>query len=78
MRLEAADRILELHGELPCLFRNPEDGRCGTVVIASGDFRPQSLLPAFCFYAAALLSDSHQSCGFSFSIFECSLFSADR
>ena len=58
VRLEAADRILELHGELPCLFRNPEDGRCGTVVIASGDFRPQSLLPAFCFYAAALLSDS--------------------
>ncbi len=56
--LRAADRELELHGELPCLFRDPADGRCTTVVFVAGQFTPRRLLPAFLFYAAAVASDS--------------------
>ena len=56
--LRAADRDLELHGELPCLFRDPADGRCTTVVFLAGQFAPRRLLPAFLFYAAAVASDS--------------------
>jgi|GEM_PF-2274814 len=56
--LRAADRDLELHGELPCLFRDASDGRCNTVVFMGGQFSPRRLLPAFLFYAAGAASDS--------------------
>ena len=58
LRLRAADRDVELHGELPCLFRDPADGRCTTLVFLDGLFKPRRLLPAFLFYAAAAASDS--------------------
>jgi exodeoxyribonuclease V gamma subunit len=56
--LRAADRDLELHGELPCLFRDAADGRCTTVVFMAGQFSPRRLLPAFLFYAAGAASET--------------------
>jgi exodeoxyribonuclease V gamma subunit len=56
--LQAAGRELEIHGELPCLFRDPSDGRCCTLVFMPGAFKARNLLPAFAFHAAAQLSDS--------------------
>jgi exodeoxyribonuclease V gamma subunit len=58
LSLRAADRDLELHGELPCLFRDPDDGRCTTLVFMGGQFSPRRLLPAFLFYVAGAASDS--------------------
>ncbi|MEO6095877.1 MAG: exodeoxyribonuclease V subunit gamma [Fibrobacteria bacterium] len=56
--LRAADRELELHGELPCLFRDVADGRCATLVFMGGQFSPRRLLPAFLFYAAGVASET--------------------
>lgn len=57
LRLRAAGCDVELHGELPCLFRDGE-GRSATVVFLSSAFTPRRLLPAFLFYVATAASDS--------------------
>ncbi|MDB5105116.1 MAG: Exodeoxyribonuclease, partial [Fibrobacteres bacterium] len=57
LRLRVAGRDVELHGELPCLFRDHADGRCSTVVFCQGSFSPRRLLPAFLFYVAGAASE---------------------
>jgi len=56
--LRAAGLDLELHGELPGLYRNGSDGACSALVFLPWDFKPRHLLPAALGYAAALLTDS--------------------
>jgi hypothetical protein len=56
-RLQIGERPLEVHGELPCLFRDASDGSCVAVVFMAGSFKARHLLPAFAAYAAALLTD---------------------
>ena len=62
VRLRAAGREIELHGQLPCLFRRDADatgnGACSTMIFMSGAFQRRRLLPAFLFYVTGLLSDS--------------------
>ncbi len=56
--LRAGNKNVAIQGTLPCLFRCPETGGCGTVVFMSGSFKRKHLLPAFLFYLSGLLSET--------------------
>ncbi len=58
LKIQVANLDVELHGELPCLFHDLENGYCHTLVFMAGEFSPRRLLSAFIFYVAGVASET--------------------